>query len=91
MACVIRPCAEKWYIYGPYSSDTQNPPSEARARPSLSMGICLPPGPGPPNPSPVKVATGRIGKPGYVIDPRTSASRPVVGVPSGPVKRMVSS
>jgi hypothetical protein len=79
------------YTYGPYSSETQNPPFGSRARPSASTEMRRPPLPGPPKPLPVYVATGRGGKPGYEAWPVISASRPVVGSPSGPVRRIVSS
>lgn len=39
IAFVMRPCAEKRYIYGPHSSDSQKPPSEASASPLLSGNV----------------------------------------------------
>lgn len=77
-------------MYGPYSSLTQKLPSLLSTKPSLSIAIALPPGPAPPNPSPWNVATGSGANPGNWIEPTASGSRPVVGVPLGPVKRIVS-
>lgn len=78
-------------MYGPYSSDTQKVPSRPKASPSVSILMRCPPDPSsPPNPSPVYVAPGKGGKPGNSMKPVVSASRPVVGVPSGPVRSTVS-
>ncbi|KAG5289970.1 hypothetical protein I7I48_09454 [Histoplasma ohiense] len=78
-------------MYGPYSSDTQKLPPTPKARPSVSIVMRRPLVPSSlPNPSPEYVAPGKGGKPGNSMKPVTSPSRPVVGVPSGPVRRSVS-
>lgn len=93
MAETTVPFESKSQTYGPYSSPTQNVPSSLITRPSLSMDIrlvVLPLVMSAPKPSPVYVAAGSSGNPSYSRPPEPSASRPVVGCPSGPLKRIVS-
>lgn len=93
MAEMMVPFESKSQTYGPYSSLTQKVPSSLMTKPSPSTATCLEVVPlvvSAPKPSPVYVAAGSSRNPSYSRPPEPSASRPVVGCPSGPVKRIVS-
>lgn len=93
IAEMMVPFESKSQTYGPYSSPTQNVPSSLMTRPSLSTEmrlVVIPLVVLAPKPSPVYVAAGSCGKPSYSRPPEPSASRPVVGCPSGPLKSIVS-